>query len=338
MKVHITNLYGMAYNSVAQISQQMVAKIGEENFHFNELGIYQYYDPNESEQALSSRFDGILASVGNGDVIIFQTPTWNTNEWEIGFFNRTFVYSNLKRIIFVHDVIPLMFGSNYYLLDRFIDMYNRADLLILPSQVMADYLRQHGLTTEKILIQHMWDHPCQIASSIQPTNQKKISFIGNVEKKTQSLMKWDDPDVQLQVFSSSADWGTNRNIAFHGWQDDSVLLNTLRVIGGFGLLWGDKEDWVKYMRLNASYKLSTYLAAGLPVIIPSTTPEVATIKGKHLGLVCDNLGETIERVKTMSDQEYNQMRDAVANFSPLIRDGYFTKHLLADAVYQVLYD
>ena len=113
----------MAYNSVAQISQQMVARIGVENFNFNELGIYSYYDANESEEALSSRYDGILASVGANDVIIFQTPTWNTNEWEVGLFNRTFVYENVKRIIFIHDVIPLMFESNYYLLDRFIDMY-----------------------------------------------------------------------------------------------------------------------------------------------------------------------------------------------------------------------
>lgn len=338
MKVHITNLYGMAYNSVAQISQQMVAKIGEENFNFNELGIYNYYDPNESEQAIRSRYDGILASVGDNDVIIFQTPTWNINEWEIGLFNRTFVYNNVKRIIFVHDVIPLMFEENFYLLERFVDMYNRADLLILPSQAMLDYLREHGLTTKKILIQHMWDHICQIDGRIQPENNHNIAFAGNVEKKTQSLMDWNSQDVKLQVFADQADWGQGKNVEFLGWQDDSSLINTLRKNGGFGLLWGDKEDWVKYMRLNCSYKLSTYLAAGIPVIIRSDTPEADKIQQKHLGIICDSLDEAIEQVKKMSDDEYHQMRDAVANFSPLIRDGYFTKHLLADAVYRVLYD
>lgn len=338
MKVHITNLYGMAYNSVAQISQQMVAKIGVENFNFNELGIYSYYDPNESDEALSSRYDGILASVGANDVIIFQTPTWNTVEWEIGLFNRTFVYENVKRIIFIHDVIPLMFESNFYLLDRFIDMYNRADLLIVPSQQMLDYLREHGLTTKKILIQHLWDHVCQIDPLIEPTNNKTISFIGNIEKKTQSLMNWDSAAVTLQAFSDPAEWGKDKNVRFVGWQDDSLLINFLRRSGGFGLLWGDKGDWVKYMRLNCSYKLSTYLAAGIPVIIRSDTPEVAKIKDKHLGIIADDLETAVEKVERMSDDEYKQMRDAIADFSPLIRDGYFTKHLLADAVYKVLYD
>lgn len=338
MQVHITNLYGMAYNSIAQVSQQMVAKIGEDNFHFNELGIYNYRDPNESPDALASRYDGILASVSDNDVLIFQTPTWNTNEWELGLFNRTFIYNNLKRIIFVHDIMPLMFESNFYLLDRFVDMYNRADLLILPSQQMIDYLRNHGLTTKKILVQHMWDHVCPINKMVQPVNNKQIAFIGHIEEKTRSLMSWNYSEVKLQAFTSSAAWGEGKNIEFMGWQDDATLISTLRRNGGFGLLWGDQKDWVNYMRLNCSYKLSTYLAAEIPVIIRSDTPEVEKIKEKHLGIVCDSLDEAADRVANISDDEYIQMRDAIADFSPLIREGYFTKHLLADAVYKVLYE
>lgn len=323
---------------MAQISQEMVAKIGVENFNFNELGVYSYRDPSKSPESLRSRYDGILASVGNNDVIIFQSPTWNEYRWDIGLFNRTLGYHNVKRIIFIHDVIPLMFESNFYLLGRYIEMYNRADLLIVPSQQMLDYLRKHGLTTKKILIQHLWDHVCQVDPLIQLENHKTISFIGNIEQKAQSLMKWDSDDVTLQAFSQPAEWGENRNVKFVGWQDDSLLVNFLRRSGGFGLLWGDQHDWVKYMRLNCSYKLSTYLAAGIPVIVRSDTPEVEKIKEKHLGIIADDLNTAIEKVKNMTDEEYNQMRDAIARFNPLIRDGYFTKHLLADAVYKVLYD
>ena len=117
MKVHITNLYGMAYNSVAQISQQMVARIGVENFNFNELGIYSYYDANESEEALSSRYDGILASVGANDVIIF---TDLEHQWMGGrliqphlclrerqadhFYSRRYPINVWKQLLFVRPV------------------------------------------------------------------------------------------------------------------------------------------------------------------------------------------------------------------------------------------
>lgn len=156
MRVHITNTHHMI--GVARLAQNMVTDIATKELGFREIGVFQYNDKNESKSSLIARFDGMLAGVELGDVIVFQSPSWNSVEWDTALLERTLIYDGLKRIIFIHDVIPLMWESNRYLLDKWVKYYNMADVIIAPSQSMVDLLRQHGLTVKKVVIQKMWDH------------------------------------------------------------------------------------------------------------------------------------------------------------------------------------
>ncbi|XHB95385.1 hypothetical protein AAFF39_10960 [Lactococcus garvieae] len=54
-----------------------------------------------------------------------------------------------------------------------------------------------------------------------------------------------------------------------GWQHDDQLLRELNK-GGFGLVWSENIENQferEYSEMNASFKFSTYLAAGLPIIV-----------------------------------------------------------------------
>ena len=120
MKLHITNLYGMARESTATIAQNAVQKIASQ-LGFRELGIYFYHASAETVEERSRRLDGILASVSMGDVVIFQTPTWNGLEFEREFLSKLKLL-NVKIIVFVHDVIPLMFKANEFLMQDYINL------------------------------------------------------------------------------------------------------------------------------------------------------------------------------------------------------------------------
>lgn len=341
MRVHITNLYGQHPTSTARKAQNRVAQVARENLNYNELGIYCYDLSADSPEMLSSRLDGIIASVEFGDIVIFQFPTWNSAfEFDEALLGRLNLYRGLKKITFVHDMRSLMFESNRYFLKREIAFMNQTDLVILPSQRMADFLRSEGLTVEKTVIQRMWDFPVSIERSVRPKFGKVINFAGNPDSdKFKFAKEWSHDAVELRVTAKQADWAQGKNISSLGWfNDDTFLVNALRRSGGFGLLWSDDPYWSEYMKMNASYKLSAYLAAGIPVIVNNSIAERDTIIRKNLGLAVDSLDEAVERVSAMRPAEYDKMVEDAAVFSELVRGSYFAKKVLTDAVFKLLYD
>lgn len=148
MRVHISNLYGQSSMSTAMISQNMTTEIAK-SLGFNELGIYNYPTSVDTAEEMSKRIDGIIASVSYGDLVILQLPSWNGSEFDLALIHKLKGYKNLKLAIYFHDVIPLQFKSNYYLMGDHIAMFNLADALIVPSTQMKDRLIDEGLTLEK---------------------------------------------------------------------------------------------------------------------------------------------------------------------------------------------
>ncbi|QLL73254.1 sugar transferase [Lactobacillus crispatus] len=322
MTVHITNLYGMDSHSVAQIAQNMVAKIGCQDLNFNELGIYMYNSENEPVNETNARFDGIIASVANGDTVIFQSPTWNTIKWDNQFIDHFKLYSGIKIIIFIEDIPPLMFDTNRYLLPQFIDFYNKADLLIVPSVKMLNFLKENGLKDKNYVVQKMWNHLSNIDCSIIPNNTHIINFTGNPDKFS-FVTKWNNDDVKLQLFGKESNENNNPQVKYMGWQNDVILLNNLRKSGGWGLVWTEDPVTKEYMSMDATFKFSTYLAAGIPVIVHHSLQTSDLVAKKHLGIVVDNLEEASNIVKNISDSQYQEIIQNVNSFGTLIRNGYF---------------
>lgn len=204
---------------------------------------------------------------------------------------------------------------------------------------MVDYLRTEGMTVEKTVIQKMWDCMVSVDETIKPQLKKVINFAGNpnIDPKFAFIQKWDCNDIQMKVTVDDGDWAQGKNVIFLGWfNNDNLLVNALRRSGGFGLLWSEDSSCREYMKLNANYKLSVYLAAGIPVIVPDDIAEKDTIIHKNLGIVVNSLDEAVERVRCMKEEEYNSMAENVDRFSYLLRNGYFTKKVLTDAVFRLI--
>lgn len=340
VKVHVTNLYGIG-GTIGK-AQQMVADIARKKLHYHELGIYRYSMKSDTPDMLRTRLDGIIASVSHGDIVIFQLPTWNGLAFDEAFAAHLGGYRGLKKIFFIHDVPPLMDQRVLKELDRYIAFYNKADLIILPSRNMEEFLRARGLTVKKTVIQRMWDEPVDIDLANAPKFRKRMNFAADVVRVLRPFVQnWSSDTVELAVTADQGEyaWAEGKNIHFLGWfHNGNLLADALRRSGGFGLLWHDDPVWIAYMKRNACCKLGTYLAAGLPVIVPNSIPEADTIRRKNLGLTVDSIGEAARQVEHMTESQYDQMVQDVDAFAGLIRNGYFAKKLLTDAVFQLLYD
>jgi len=301
---------------------------------FNELSFYFYDIYSDSQSELNTRLDGIMASVAYGDVVIYQTPTWNGREFDQNFISKVKVLQ-AKLITFIHDIPPLMFPSNYYLMPEYIAMYNQSDLVIVPSEQMRDKLLAEGLTVNKILIQHMWDHPYDLYLH-QPQFARKLFFAGSVERFPH-LSNW-SYSTPLEIFSPVQETGPETNVTYRGWLSQPELLLELSK-GGLGLVWGVEEDPAdepEYYSLNISHKSATYLAAGIPVIVPSYLSNANLIRERGLGFVVDSLEEANRIVENLTEEEYQAILERVRKFSFLLKEGYFSKKVLLDAVMEVL--
>ncbi|HFI0040989.1 TPA: sugar transferase [Streptococcus suis] len=330
MRIYITNLNGHAASSTAQICQNMVTDIAT-TLGYRELAIHAYRMDADTPEELSKRLDGVVAGLRHGDVVIFQTPTWNTTAFDEKLMAKLRAYQ-IKIVIFIHDVVPLMFAGNYYLMDRTIAYYNQADVIVAPSQQMIDNLKRHGLTVSKTIVQGMWDHPTSVPQ-LPASFKKEIHFPGSPDRF--SFVKSWNYDVQLNLYARQEVELPDQVKHFSYRPDEQLLLEMSA--GGFGLVWMDDHD-KEYQTLYCPYKLGAFVAAGIPVIIQRGLANQDIVEHNGLGMIVDSLDEVVARINSMSAEDYQAMVARVRSFSSLVRQGFFTRRLLTEAVFKAKCD
>ncbi|MBE7387675.1 nucleotide sugar synthetase [Ligilactobacillus salivarius] len=299
----------------------------------NELAIFTYDDLTDSPSELTKRIDGILAGMEMGDNVIFQSPVWISSKFEKRFIDKVKLYQG-KVIIFINDVPPMMFVSNEVLMPNFIEVYNKADLLIVSSENMKEYLVDKGVTVKKIIIQNLWDIPVEFEKSSETKYLSKISFAGS-DKKFGISEKLKSSDIKVEIYDNRPDSKEiPDNIHYSGYVDEISLLSRLHE-GGFGLIWSEDEHIKNYMHYCNSYKMSTYLRAGIPIVAHKSISCANLIEKNNWGILVDTLEEAVEVINNMSEEEYQKYIDSVSKVSFLLGNNWFTKKLLVDSIYKL---
>ena len=329
MHIHITNANNLYKWSAAKLGQNETLNILK-SFDLTEMPIYLYDDSNESWNEKSARFDGLISGLHQGDIVFFQYPTWNAIEWDSALIDRLLLYG-AKVVLFIHDVMPLQFENSYYLMPKFIQTANKAELVIVPSKQMYNRLVQEGLTVKKYVIQKLWDFNVDIDLHT-PSFEKRLYFTGDISRFP-FIQDW-KYSTPLYCYGNKMDGYDYSKVHFGGWLNKTELLLELSK-DGFGLVWGNSEDPKDerdYYKMNCSYKLSSYLSAGIPVIVPSYLSNSDFVKDSNIGFVVNSLEEANRVVQECNEERYKEMVSNLKQVQFLINNGYFTKKLFIDAI------
>lgn len=133
----------------------------------------------------------------------------------------------------------------------------------------------------------MWDLTHQL-DLYTPQFEKKLFFSGNASRFPH-IVAW-EYETSLHIFVLKEEGVDYSMVSFEGWWSQQDLLLELSK-GGIGLVWGNSEDSADerdYYKENISYKLSTYLAAGIPVIVPDylSNSDYICEKGVEFVVLC----------------------------------------------------
>lgn len=331
MNVYITKTYGL--EGTAAEAQSLVVKEAKK-IGIEEIRIPYLLDESEKREEMSKRIDGVLTGVNPGDTVIYQSPTWNDPNFDIFFMNKLFGIGDLNIIIFIHDIRPMMFQVEKVNLPAYIQLFDAANSLIVPSENMGQYLREKGVNTP-MTVQHLWDADTQMNFQNDPSFKREINFAGDDAKFLISKNFPLDKDVVLNLYGKrNEEMVQADNIHYHGFLDEYDLLHELHK-GGFGLVWTEEMYCREYMKYNASFKTSTYLRAGIPLIVHSSISCRKLIEDRHWGIVVDSLEEAVGVVNTMTAEEYGKYVGAIKESKFQLENGYFTKKALVDSIFKL---
>ncbi|WP_145912345.1 hypothetical protein [Weissella oryzae] len=319
-----------------QIVADEAQKIG-----FKTINYHYARDLFPTYEIMDFYIESWFGTVQAGDVVVLQFPDRVYN-YEylprvIGFLRKI---PNVKLIAFIHDV-PTYFAKDLDISDEnrvksdfWLEQLRRFDLLIVHNDSMLKRL-QHDEVNVKMVSLGLFDFPHNIPMKNKELSKKIYIVSGRPLKKIN-----ENVDLLIEIYGSDNE-PAKSNISYNGFKTEEELLTQFD--GGFGLvsLTGGinlADDWNFYGTLNSPFKLSFYLAAGLPVIVGKDSAQAEYVTQKNIGFAIDSFEELAEKIKHLTADEYVTMLKHVKPIQTALKNGNFTKLALLKAIHMLEVD
>ena len=333
---NVKNAGNKARNDVEEI-------VKSEGYQALVLSVDNWYEMSTLKAQLhkSKAFGQALDQLKQGDELLIQFPMLHHS-----FFTTSLVKKARKRGVkiyfIIHDLDALRFmnGQVVSLKHRIrmkiqeSGLLGAADGIIAHNPIMKSVLVDKGVEADKIVSLGIFDYLIpNFQEKTGLTKNQPIIVAGNLAQEKAGYLYSLPKEPAYNLYGVGFD--EKRALSNENYFG-SFLPDELPAVleGGFGLVWdGDSAEtcsgvFGEYLRYNNSHKASLYLASGFPLVVWEESALSKFVIENQCGITVASLSELIEKLKKLSEEEYQNLVQCAQTIGKNIRSGFYLKSAL----------
>jgi len=271
----------------------------------------------------------LATKLKHDDVLVIQYP-----------FKKFYViqcriahWKGAKIITLIHDLGT--FRRRKLTAEQEMKRLSHTDVLIVHNPSMNEWLVKHGCRKPMVNL-GIFDYLSKEEPTATPHvlgAKPSIVFAGGISRRKTSFLYELDAALEgcvFHLYGSGLEKGAEKewkNMVYHGSIGSDEFIRTAGA--DWGLVWdGDTIDgcsgiWGSYLRVNNPHKASFYLRAGLPVIVWKESAMAPFVTENGVGITVGSLRELPERLRGMSEEEYQHYKQKAMAMKARLNDGFF---------------
>ena len=333
---NVKNAGNKARNDVEEI-------VKREGYQALVLSVDNWYEMSTLKAQLhkSKAIGQTLDQLQQGDELLIQFPMLHHS-----FFTTYHVKKAQKKGVKVNFIIHDLEALRYVNVENFplkhkiriqiqeSGLLGAADGIIAHNPIMKSVLVDKGIAVDKIVSLGIFDYLIpNFQEKTGLTKNQPIIVAGNLAQEKAGYLYTlpKAPDYNLYGVGFDESRALENETYFGSFLPDEL---PAALEGGFGLVWdGDSAEtcsgvFGEYLRYNNSHKASLYLASGFPLVVWEESALSTFVLDNHCGIAVGSLSELAEKIKSLSDEEYQQLVSCSQKIGKNIRAGYYLKSAL----------
>ena len=273
-------------------------------------------------------------------ILVVEHPLYIHNNY-LYVLRKLKARKKIKLVFIIHDlesVRQILPDSELYeARDKIV--FEIADVIIAHNPVMKELLAKNGVDSKKIVNLGIFDYLVRKKEKeiTKQGTQNGIVIAGNLDITTCGYIYLlsetilNDMDFNLYGINYKETKGCH----YYGAFTPNELPQIMQ--GKYGLIWygndletcgGKLKEYLHYIN---PHKTSSYIAAGIPIIIADNIGLKDFIEQNELGFSIMHLSDLKEKLNSITDEQYKLYQENVKKFSKKLKNGEYLKTALAEA-------